>query len=590
MIPVVLPSPAGDCFAAYDQAPGPGVLVCPPFGHEALATARVWGELGRRLAARGIATLRPDLPGTGQSAGSPADPGRVTAWRGAIRAAADWLAERHEGRVILFGHRFGALLALDALAGGLAPEYLVLLDPPASGAAYARGLRARARIEGFGTPPEGPDFVQAWGVPLSAETLAGLASLPRAFAADAPLPPTLLLQGPAGGGGAGVQDWAERLRAAGAAAVTVAPFEGYDRFVGAEDLEAEQPDTMLDCVVEHLAGAVRPAAARPVRAMPPLPMPAGIMAPGFREEPLRFGAEGCLFGLLCRPERAVPEAPAVLLPSVAALPCSGPARMWTELARRLAMHGIASLRFDMAGVAESDGGLPAEDGFVAAYHPDRVQDLRAALDALYGLGFTHGAVAIGLCSGAYNALMAAAEDSRIRGVLSGNPQFLSRQAVLTKAALNRFPGFHLPVRRPDLEPPAPGAERPRAPRWVVALRGLKRVARRTCPRPLRDRLRGAGPEERRTRAFLRGLTGRGCAVHLVYSEGDIGHIRLHRAFGERPRLPPGASVTMFQGTDHVFGARRDRERFLDLALAFGLEMAAASAAPPPLTSRPEIAA
>ena len=54
MTPVVIATPAGPCFAAYHPAPGPAVLVCPPFGAEAGQTARAWRALAGLLAARGM--------------------------------------------------------------------------------------------------------------------------------------------------------------------------------------------------------------------------------------------------------------------------------------------------------------------------------------------------------------------------------------------------------------------------------------------------------------------------------------------------------------------------------------------------------
>ena len=185
MTPVIIPSAGGACFGMYQVAPGPAVMMLPPFGDEGLKTARIWRNLAVDLAEHGLATLRFDLPGTGNSAGDATEAGRVEAWRAAIRDCASWLAARHDGRVILFGHRFGALLALDAAASGVSTERLVLLDPPISGATLVRHLRARARMEGFGPPPEGPDYIQAGGVPLSATTLQDLAKLPAPVAGPA---------------------------------------------------------------------------------------------------------------------------------------------------------------------------------------------------------------------------------------------------------------------------------------------------------------------------------------------------------------------------------------------------------------------
>ena len=177
MIPVVIPTSGGDCFAMYGAASGALVLFCPPIGDECRKTARLWRDLAVRLQEHGVASLRVDLPGTGNSAGEPSDPDLVGNWRAAIRACAEWAKRRHGGRVILFGYRFGALLALDA-ATEVSVERLVLLDPPASGSAAARYIRSRARLEAAGPLPEGPEFIQAGGMPLSEAALAAISTLP----------------------------------------------------------------------------------------------------------------------------------------------------------------------------------------------------------------------------------------------------------------------------------------------------------------------------------------------------------------------------------------------------------------------------
>ncbi len=562
MIPLVIPTPGGDCFAIYHPAHGPGMLVCPPFGNEASRTGRVWRDVACRLAACGIASLRPDLPGTGDAGEMTGTHGQVVAWRDAVAACAEWLAARHGGRVCLLGHRFGSLLALDAVARGLEVERLVLLDPPTSGAAFARSLHARSRLEGHGPTPEGPDHAQAWEAVLAPGTLRDLGNLPAPLAGTV-LPPTLVVSRDGG-----ADEWSARL----GTPVAFAPFDGYAAFVPPNGLDMVAPVAVLDGVVGFLAptgggGIDGTPAAR-------LPMPAGIRLPALHEVPIRFGRGDGLFGLICRPDRPAPDAPAVLMPTVGADPRSGTARHWTELARRLALGGVTSLRFDVAGVGESDGDEPVER-IAASYHPDRVADLRAALDALGRWGH-HRAVVVGQCSGGYTGWHAAGEDARIVGLLAANPQFLSLQTDLSKAALFRYPGAGVrPVPRVGGAADAPHAVRGRG--VAVLPQALGDRARRACPRSLRLLLRRMGTEERATRRHLRALLRRGCAVHFVFSGGDHGYLRLCRAFGEPPRLPRGASLSVIEGADHNFSTRRHRARLLDLAVTFAKDAASTGA-------------
>ena len=554
MTPVVISSAGGDCFGMYQGAPGPAVLMIPPFGDEGLKTARVWRNLALELGQHGLATLRFDMPGTGNSAGEATEPGRVAAWRAAVRACAGWLADRHDGRVILFGHRFGALMALDASASGVSAERLVLLDPPVSGAGLVRHLRARARMAGFGPPPEGPDYIQAGGVPLSTATLQDLSDLPADFVGRG-FPPALLVLNDSVGS---PSPWPDRLRASGSIVETI-PFEGFDGFVRRDAFRAEAPTAVLSRVVTYVlkaAGIVH--LSGPV-AVPP---PATLQLDRCMETSIQFGPEKGLFGILCRPVSPASDAPAMLLPTTGIDPCSGLSRMWTDLARRLARRGITSLRFDMTGVGESQGTLSG-DPMTSSYHPDRIADLSRAVDAVVALGF-HQVTIVGYCSGAYAAWHAAVKDKRIGALLAGNLVYFNLQTVLADDLLRLQPGGS----RLGLQPSPVARLLPAG--GLAALRRLEDRVRGAVPRPIRHFLRGWEADPKQTRRHVKALTARGCAVRIVMAEDDHGHVRLRRAFGEQPRLPDGVELAVIPDTDHQFSDRQHRDRFLDLAADFVL--------------------
>ena len=67
-----------------------GVVIVPPFGWDDICAYRPLRSLARSLAVRGIATLRFDLPGTGDSSGSALDHKLISAW---IRSVQDAVAE-----------------------------------------------------------------------------------------------------------------------------------------------------------------------------------------------------------------------------------------------------------------------------------------------------------------------------------------------------------------------------------------------------------------------------------------------------------------------------------------------------------------
>ena len=76
-----------------------GIVLCPPFGLEAQAAGRAYRVLAVRLESEGFAVLHIDYDGTGDSAGSEEDPGRVEAWQGSVRAAVDLLRSAGAPRI-----------------------------------------------------------------------------------------------------------------------------------------------------------------------------------------------------------------------------------------------------------------------------------------------------------------------------------------------------------------------------------------------------------------------------------------------------------------------------------------------------------
>src|SRR5436190_8330984 len=60
------------------------VVICPPFGHEYINSHRSLRHLADRLAEQGMAALRFDYDGTGDSAGGDTEAARVAAWRESI--------------------------------------------------------------------------------------------------------------------------------------------------------------------------------------------------------------------------------------------------------------------------------------------------------------------------------------------------------------------------------------------------------------------------------------------------------------------------------------------------------------------------
>jgi exosortase A-associated hydrolase 1 len=110
----------------------------------------------------------------------------------------------------------------------------------------------------------------------------------------------------------------------------------------------------------------------------------------------------------------------------------GSHRQFVHLARRLAAHGHAALRFDLRGMGDSGGPLP--------HFEHAGPDIAAAIDALCArLPQVNGVVLWGLCDGASAALLYLDEyrDARVRGLCLANP-WVRREASYARMTLRHY--------------------------------------------------------------------------------------------------------------------------------------------------------
>lgn len=555
------------CFGWLHPAGGRrGVVLCAPYGGEALATHRAWRCFANALAAAGVPVLRFDYPGSGNSVGEESDPDRLEAWLGGIRAAAAHLrAVAGVEEVALVGLRLGALLAA-AAAREAGADALVLLAPFPSGRAFLQELRAVALLAerpADAPPAVGPEGIDSAGFRLTAETAEALRGLDLTRMTDAPARRVLILDRPEGRAAV----LAERFRALGAD-VEEAPFPDLARLMSSVQHGA------LDCSAfaraadwltgDRLTGNRGPTATARTAESSDF----RLRLPGAVERPLRFGPGSGLFGILCEPAAATVERPAVLLLNSGATPHTGTGRMSVRLARRLAARGIASLRLDLGGLGDSASKPGRRDGLI--YCRDMVEDAQAGLDALAAAG--HGtAVAVGLCAGAAVALHVALADPRVVGLALVNPgRFVLGDGVTQEEAIGSA-----------VKPAAAYLPRLTEPAvWRAILRQdrkASRVARSLSERAARRLRIGAG----RLRAGLTGrgyarddvlhaflaLSDRGVRTLMVHSAGDVtlGELEAQAGTdGGRLRRMGGLWMERLPGADHSLMERAARERFADL--------------------------
>ncbi len=120
-----------------------GVVLCNPFGQEAIRAHRFYRALGLRLAEAGLDVLRFDYYGSGDSGGNDGEFDLDGAVLDTIAAAG--LLRRHSGAqdISFIGLRLGASIAW--LASRQLPAgstRLVLIEPVTDGVAYLESLRA----------------------------------------------------------------------------------------------------------------------------------------------------------------------------------------------------------------------------------------------------------------------------------------------------------------------------------------------------------------------------------------------------------------------------------------------------------------
>jgi pimeloyl-ACP methyl ester carboxylesterase len=414
-----------------------GVLFCPPFGSDELCTRRSLRAWATVSAGDGHAALRIDLPGSGDSGGSPRAPGRMAAWMSSVGAAAQWLrASQHCERVVAVGIGLGGVVALAAVADGAAVDDLVLWSVPARGRLLLRELRAFAQLtEGdvgadpaTTIPPVVEGDFEVGGFLLSAETTAALEALDLTAQ---PLPDAqrgrrVLLLGrdtlPVD------RRLREHLEAAGAD-VTVAEGPGYARMVTHPQF-AETPHETIEVARRWIASAPVHQGNGCVQRSGSSPVIVGSTQADLRvdeteisETIFEFDCDGLrVSGILSEPigSGRRPTTVCAVFLNAGSVRRIGPNRMWVECARRWAACGVPSLRFDGIGIGDSDGDERRYFKTSEFYEPEARRVVHAALDELSRRQVADTFLVSGVCSGAYSAFHVALDDTRVRGLILVN--------------------------------------------------------------------------------------------------------------------------------------------------------------------------
>ncbi|HEY8053057.1 MAG TPA: alpha/beta fold hydrolase [Steroidobacteraceae bacterium] len=569
--------------AAPERAPGAGLIICNPFGNEALCAHRTIRHLSVRAASAGFAVLRFDYDGTGDSAGNSFEAQRLAAWLASIHSAADTLKDAAGvGRLYVAGFRLGAALAALACLTLRDVHGLIAIAPVVNGGAYVRELRLLQRAIDARRDVlkrDNPNFLESAGFLLTAQTQASLREINLTRLRRSPSEHVLII------------DRAEMpvdlalvpaLREHGAAVDHVA-VRGYTEMM-LDPHENIVPEQILAAALSWLENQERSVAPSAPAALPASTTrrtvtlaPAAVTDPASASDPptpveetlVQFGGQAPLFGVLSAPagNHSLPGASAVLLLNAGAVHHVGPNGLYVTLARHLARLGHTVLRMDIAGIGDSDPRAGEPENVV--YSLSALQDVRTGIDFLRQDRGAHEVRVVGLCSGAYYAFKGAVARLPLEAAVIINPLTFfwkdgmslayPQHRVATDIRRYRTNVFSL-ASWGKLLSGAVDLRQLGGVLWqhlsTAALKPVRAIAR-ACGRPFPDDL----PTE------LQHAADAGIGLHFVFSDGDPGVELLRQQGGgcaRRMQVRDELTVSVIPAADHTFTDLEARAALIDV--------------------------
>ncbi|MDE1182614.1 alpha/beta fold hydrolase [Paraburkholderia sp.] len=523
-----------------------GVVLCNPFGYDALGVHGGWRDLAESLAAGGMPALRFDYPGTGDSSGNEEDPDRFRAWLDSVKAAAAYLrAQTGVTRLTLCGVRLGATFAALAAEEIEGIDSIVLLAPVLSGKNYVRELEMqhqawRSSRNGIEDGPrehhEGA--IGAYGFRMYPDTIEQLKAVDLERRAERPAPRVLIHDVC---DSARLRRLVDRYRAQGAQ-VSVEIFGEYGKFLQDPSISAA-PRMAFRNVLDWLGVDAHAANANHADASeggmrshqkPEVLMPLSSAQIEFDdgvETPVIFGGTRYM-GVFCAPRKMLDDAPAVLIVNTGGVHHVGDGRLAVLLSRRLASQGIASLRMDLTGIGDS-GRRDDAQSFDVIYQRYSVGDARTGVDWLSSQGYPE-VVMFGVCAGAYVGIHTALAHPAVAACMSVNLPFFTWKGREQKENARVIEGNRVYLR--SMRDPRKWlrllGDRTRGAKIAAAVsrRMLARVTARAAS-PF-ERLLGVQTSSGAIRKLAAQLERKGVQTALLYGSDDVGLDELEIHFGQ----------------------------------------------------------
>lgn len=518
-----------------------GVVLCPPLGHEQIVAYRTMRLAADALAARGIATLRFDYAGEGDSAGDTARADAPERWLASVEHAVAFLRASGIRSIALVGLTSGALIAARAAERIDGLDALVLWDPVLAGSRFLRRQRTLYEVTVGDTSSPVVDHVQllslalhpdaaAWleGVSLDAATLRASApdvfALVRASAAGTPAVARLRAGLGAGPGGDAV---AEEDSAADASVL----IDGMEDLLEVPSALSRMPVAAIAALVDHLDARL-PTEAAPAR---PCIRPTAVVGAASDGTPIveslhRIGPDR-LFAIDSYRAGEAPgsERGALVLQPGAAEHRVGPSRFQVIAGRRMAARGFRVVRFDRRITGESTPVAADEANLIFA--EAWVDDVDRVANALGAERLGH----IGLCAGGWAAArVAERRPAQLTVLLS--PNYFKTRALA--------PGEYAALQRMEQE-------------GVPRLGGLKARVRDAIPGWVWRLAARTQLFHDPAQLFAAPLAHRDGSVAIMLTPDDAEHFAAHRGFeavGRLRRRGADLQLTSYPFGDHsLFG-------------------------------------